>query len=292
MQFVKADSKEKKKQWDELVSLHGASVFSESVYLDATSEQWMILCTADFRSGMACPYVVKGGVKVLVTPFFNRFMEWIGEPVPEQAIIGALKDEFPVADLQVGRGFSGNQRIYQQLEPGKGKLNQQAKRSLNKAGGFMVTNEVNIPLMMELLKDELANKIHGINEITLRVLKKLVSDYSGSRLRQFNLYESNEWLGGIWILETDSTVLYLKGTTAEAAKKSGGMYKLMQTAVEYAHSGGKTFDFGGSNVESVRRFNLNFGAEDVVYSQLSWNNAPLWWKLVKRIRDKWTKKSL
>ncbi|MNY52863.1 hypothetical protein D3C86_1885730 [compost metagenome] len=90
-------------------------------------------------------------------------------------------------------------------------------------------------------------------------------------------------------METDSTVLYLKGTTTEEAKKSGGMYKLIFTAIEYAHAGQKTLDFGGSNVESVRRFNLNFGAEDVVYSQLSWNNAPLWWKLVKKIRDKWTK---
>ena len=97
-------------------------------------------------------------------------------------------------------------------------------------------------------------------------------------------------MGGVWTLETDSTVLYLKGTTTEEAKKSGGMYKLMLTAIEDAGSKGKVFDFGGSNVESVRRFNLNFGAEDVVYSQLSWNNAPFWWRIVKTIRDKWIKK--
>ena len=90
MQFVKADSPEKKKQWDDLVLLHGASVFSESTYLDATSEHWMILYTADLKAGMACPYAVKGGVKVLVTPFYNRFMEWIGEAVPEEEIIGRV----------------------------------------------------------------------------------------------------------------------------------------------------------------------------------------------------------
>lgn len=290
MQFLKADSKEIKQQWDDLVSLHGASVFSESVYLDATSEHWMILYTTDFQSGMACPYVIKGGVKVLVTPFFNRFVEWIGDAVPEEEIIRALKTEFPVADLQLGNGFTQNQRIYQRLEPGKLKLNQQAKRSLNKAAAYRVTNEVNIPLMIGLLKGELANRIHGINETTLSVLEKLASEYSGSRLVQFNLYREAEWLGGIWILETDSTVLYLKGTTTEEAKKSGGMYQLILTAIEYAHSRQKIFDFGGSNVESVRRFNLNFGAEDVVYSQVSWNNAPMWWKLLKKIRDKWTKK--
>ncbi|WP_300665010.1 hypothetical protein [Fluviicola sp.] len=290
MHFVKADSKELKEQWDRLVFQNNASVFSESGYLDATSENWMILYSDDLKSGMACPYVVKGGVSVLVTPFFNRFMEWIGEPVPEEELVKVLKSEFKVADLQVGRGFSLNQRIYQRLEPGTLKLNQQAKRSFNKAKEFSVKQEVIIPVMMHLLQTELANRIHGISAVTLPILEKLVLRYEHSRLGQFNLYKENDWLGGIWILETDSTVLYLKGTTTEDAKKLGGMYKLMLTAIEYADSKGKVFDFGGSNVESVRRFNLNFGAQDVVYSQLSWNNAPFWWRTLKMIRDKWTKK--
>ncbi|WP_343636750.1 GNAT family N-acetyltransferase [Fluviicola sp.] len=290
MQFVSADSPEIKRQWDELVSLHRASVFSESIYLDATSEYWSVLFSDDRKSGMACPYVVKGGMKVLVTPFFNRYMEWIGDPVSEEVLIAALKREFPVADLQLGNGFSGNQRIFQQLEPGKIKLNQQAKRSVNKASGFTVTQEENIPAMMKLLQDELQNRIHGINGQTLPILEKLVNRYSHKRLVQFNLLHEKKWLGGIWILETDSTVLYLKGTTVEEAKKSGGMYKLMLHAIEYAASKDKKFDFGGSNVESVRRFNLNFGAQDIVYSHVSWNNAPFWWRTVKKIRDKWTKK--
>lgn len=290
MQFVAIHSEETKKRWDELVSLHSASIFSESIYLDATAENWSVLYTDDFKSGMACPYVVKGGVKILVTPFFNRFMEWVGDPVPEEAIMNALKSEFSVADLQVGKGFSLNQRIYQKLVPGKLRLNQQAKRSLNKSSAYTVKREENIPLMMELLRNELQNRIHGINEQTLPILENLVSAYKDKRLGQFNLLREDEWLGGVWILETMDTVLYLKGTTSEEAKKSGGMYKLMLTAIEYADSKGKFFDFGGSNVESVRRFNLNFGAEDIVYSQLSWNHAPFWWKIVKTIRDKWIKK--
>lgn len=290
MQFVSVNSEEEKIRWDELVLSKGASVFSESIYLDATAENWLLLYAGDFKSGMACPYVVKGGVKILVTPFFNRFMEWVGNSVPEEEILNALKSEFPVADLQVGKGFGLNQRIYQNLLPGKLKLNQQAKRSLNKSVEFTVKKEENIPQMMELLRNELLNRIHGINEHTLPILEKLVTSYKDKRLVQFNLYKENEWLGGVWTLETDSAVLYLKGTTTEEAKKSGGMYKLMLTAIEDAASKEKVFDFGGSNVESVRRFNLNFGAEDVVYSQLSWNKAPFWWRIVKTIRDKWIKK--
>jgi hypothetical protein len=290
MQFVTLNSGEERKRWDELVTANGASVFSESAYLDATAENWLVLVTAEFKSGMACPYVVKGGVKILVTPFFNRFMEWIGNPIPEEEILKALKSEFQVADLQVGKGFSLNQRIYQNLAPGNLKLNQQAKRSLNKSTQYFVKKEGNIPLMLNLLRSELLNRIHGINEQTLPILEKLVTAYKDKRLQQYNLYKEDEWLGGVWTLESDSTVLYLKGTTTEEAKKSGGMYKLMLTAIEDAASKGKVFDFGGSNVESVRRFNLNFGAQDVVYSQLSWNNAPLWWKMLKTIRDKWIKK--
>ncbi|TSJ42369.1 GNAT family N-acetyltransferase [Fluviicola chungangensis] len=290
MQLINADSTEVKEKWDELVSSYNASVFSESTYLDATAGNWMILYSDDFKSGMACPYVLKGGVKVLVTPFFNRFMEWIGEPVGENELIRTLKNEFPVADLQVGKGFNLGQRVFQKLAPGNLKLNQQAKRSLNKAAELQVEQGEHISAMMDLLRNELQNRIPGINEETLPILEHLVNKYRYKGLGQFNLYNENEWLGGIWIIETSTTVLYLKGTTREEAKKSGGMYKLMHHAVTYAHSKGKVFDFGGSNVESVRRFNLNFGAEDVVYSHLSWNNAPFWWKTVKMIRDKWVKK--
>jgi hypothetical protein len=290
MQFVKADSKTVKQHWDELVSLHNASVFSESSYLDATAEDWCILYTDDLKAGMACPFSIKAGVKVLVTPFFNRYMEWIGESVSENEIIQALKTEFPVANLQVGNGFRLNQQIYQKLEVGKLKLNQQAKRSLNKSKEFTIEQKVNIDPMIDLLNQELAHKIQGINPDTLSVLKKLVKSYEHSKLKQFNLWKNGEWLGGIWVLETDSTLLYLKGTTTEDAKKSGGMYLLIQSGIDYAHSNQKIFDFGGSNVASVRRFNLNFGAEDVVYSQLTWNNAPFWWKTIKMMRDKWTKK--
>jgi hypothetical protein len=290
MQFVKADSKTVKQHWDELVSLHNASVFSESSYLDATAEDWCILYTDDLKAGMACPFSIKAGVKVLVTPFFNRYMEWIGESVSENEIIQALKTEFPVANLQVGNGFGLNQQIYQKLEVGKLKLNQQAKRSLNKSKEFTIEQKVNIDPMIDLLNQELAHKIQGINPDTLSVLKKLVKSYEHSKLKQFNLWKNGEWLGGIWVLETDSTLLYLKGTTTEDAKKSGGMYLLIQSGIDYAHSNQKIFDFGGSNVASVRRFNLNFGAEDVVYSQLTWNNAPFWWKTIKMMRDKWTKK--
>ncbi|AEA44817.1 hypothetical protein [Fluviicola taffensis] len=290
MQFVKADTKEVKQNWDELVSSQKGSIFSESNYLDATAQQWFILYSDDFKSGMACPFVVKGGIKILVTPFFNRFMEWIGNSVSEQEIISALKSKFPVADLQVGRGFSLNQRIYQKLETGNLNLNQQAKRSLNKSKGFQIDRKTNIPKMIQLLNQELAHKIHGINPETLSILEVLVKKYSESKLRQFNLMQENKWLGAIWILETDSSILYLKGTTTDEAKKMGGMYRLIHTGIEYAHEQGKIFDFGGSNAESVRRFNLNFGAEDVVYSQLSWNNGPFWWKTIKMIRDKWTKK--
>jgi hypothetical protein len=243
MQLIPANSDKVKKQWNDLVLLHEASVFSEAIYLDATAENWAILYTDDFKSGMACPYAVKGGIKILVTPFFNRFMEWIGDLIPEKEIIAALKKEFPVADLQVGRGFSLNQRMYQKLDPGKLKLNQQAKRSLNKSSEYTVARIEDISAMMELLNTELANRIHGINEQTLPILEGLVISYKEMRLGQFNLQKEKDWFGGVWILETDATVLYLKGTTTEEAKKSGGMYKLMLTAIEYADSKGKVFDF-------------------------------------------------
>jgi len=283
-----------KKQWDQLVERSGGTVFSLSAYLDATADNWAVLYNADRSEGIACPFSVKLGIRVLYAPFFHRYTEWLGNnPPSEEELIKELKIHFPVADAQLKWENENHTRYHQVLTREGYKPNQQVKRMLKKATGFEVVEQHKKPILAALLKSELSHRIAAIDDHSLGLLENLVDAFNsrGGELLQLNLESNGEWLGGIWLLVFNNRVLYLKGTVTKEAKENGGMYRLMEHALKLAFDRDLLFDFGGSNVEGVRRFNLNWGSSDVTYGHLEWNNAPLWWKTLKSLRKKWSKRS-
>lgn len=288
MQLIDSEKLDKK-NWDALVKQSGGSVFSLSAYLDATADHWAVIYNDDQSGGMVCPSATKGGVHVLYNPFFHRYTEWIGQNRPENKdVLHELQHHFRVADIQVrGTDFPGTDRVHQLLTGEHLNLSQQAKRMLKKSSGMEVRERFLPEQLLELLQTELSPRIAGIDAFSLARLKRLAEAFRENGLRQYNLFEGTDWLGGIWVIEYGDTVLYLKGTTTQEAKSKGGMYLLMHTAVLHALENGLQFDFGGSNAEGVKRFNKTFGAFDQTYKQVQWNNAPLWWKTVKTLRQKW-----
>ncbi len=291
MQLISADAINKT-EWDELVRTSGGTVFSLSTYLDAIADNWAVLFTDDRSGGIACPFAVKGGVKILYAPFFHRYTEWIGANRPsDEALLKKMQELFPVADINCREMAGGTEKVHQELTQSHYNPNQQAKRMLKKAQAFQITEEWLPGKLMQLLETELAPRVAGIDTHSLSRLQRLVTDFEHKGMVQLNLWHEDQWQGGLWLIGFEDRLLYLKGTVTAEAKDSGGMYRLMEHAIQKALSENKVFDFGGSNAAGVRRFNLNWGAADRSYQHLRWNNAPLWWKTVKSLRDKWNSKS-
>lgn len=286
MHFVLANTDQIQQKWDALVKKHNASVFSTSAYLNAVSTSWMILYNNDETEGIACPFTRKMGVNFLVSPFFFRYVEWVGTTDKLSEAIPHLQAQFQVCDLSVNSVISDVQKRYQVLEPNTLKLNQQAKRSLAKAANFAVQDFWSPKELITLIREELNPRISTLNHQTDYFLAQLIKSHQALAIRQLNLLKGETWQGGIWLLETEKVVYYLKGTVKAEAKKNGGMYLLIQEAITQAHQTSKTFDFGGSDVENVRRFNLNFGGEDVFYGQMQWNHAPWWWKIARWLKNR------
>ena len=74
--------------------------------------------------------------------------------------------------------------------------------------------------------------------------------------------------------------------------------RILQYAIDFQHphvvayvkEKGLLFDFGGSRVEGVRRFNVNLGGKDSFYSSIEWNNAPFWFNWLKKMQGIWKKR--
>lgn len=290
MKFIEREHIDCKK-WDKLVERSGGLPFSTSVYLDAVAENWCVLVDRDYTSGIALPYVVRLGKRSVYTPLFLRCLEWVGGE-PSQNLIDKIKEHFPKGDLSIRNNLDVKQSklVYQEIDIDvKAKYNEQAKRMIRKFDGskYAVFNVDTPKHILEIISEELPAKVNSVNQRSIKILEKLVKSYrQAGKINMIEVRAEGECVGGAFFLEDEDRIIYLKSAFRSSAKKSGAMYKIMDTEIQKALTLNKVFDFGGSRVDGVRRFNLNLGGKDHVYYSCRWDNMPFWYKGLKVINDK------
>ena len=286
-------------KWDALVkSSPENDIFSLSSYLDAVSENWCICVNSDYSSGIALPFVVRLTIKTCYTPIFVRYLQWLGnEKLDQESLFGLLKDEFQQGQFNCKENLSmGNSdtMIFQTIglnqQP---QFSSQAKRMFSKFRKSTMTIEFTSDEseVMQRIYSELPKKVASLNDNSLAHLAKLVSCMKKEkRLQTLVVKERGAIVGGLYLLEFNNSLLYLKGAFTPESKKEGAMYAAMETAISLAKQKQLIFDFGGSRVEGVRRFNLNMGGIDNFYYTVNWDNAPYWFNWLKKIKQSWKRK--
>ena len=266
-------------------------------YLDAVSKNLVFLLNDDESGGMPLPYFEKFGVKTLYTPVFCRWIDWVGENrVEKDKLSEFLSVEFKVAEIYIRQEIikgKSEDLIYQNVRSIDFKLNQQAKRKIKsfEKSDIEITQVINIEDGISFLRKELSNRIETLQESDFKLLESLVlNSHKKKALMQFSIFENNKIVGTVFLIETDQTVLYLKGTCTAKWKNNGGMYALIHQGIQFAFESNRTFDFGGSRIEGVRKFNRCFGGEDQHYFGYTWNDGPIWYKALKELKNKWKKK--
>ncbi len=284
-------------KWDRLVSTtKGSSVFSMSFYLDAVAENWCILVNEDYTRGMAIPYVVRLKMRCCYTPIFVRYLEWFGPSVDDHRFMAMLKAQFRQGQLntkQKVRAKKLKRKVFQVIPPiSESDANSQTKRMLNKFGksSLELTWGDDLSMIMHHIRRELPQKVHSLNKASLDRLGVLVSVLQEKKMIQMlTVREKGRGVGGIFVVEFNGSLLYLKGAMNKDTKDMGGMYAAMQEAIDLSQIKQLLFDFGGSNAEGVKRFNTNLGGQDSKYYAISWDNLPTWFQIVMKIRGLWKK---
>jgi hypothetical protein len=284
-------------KWDRLVSTtKGSSVFSMSFYLDAVAENWCILVNEDYTRGMAIPYVVRLKLRCCYTPIFVRYLEWFGPTMDDHRFMAMLKAHFRQGQLntkQKVRSKKLKRKVFQVIQPvSESDANSQTKRMLNKFGksSLELTWGDDLSMIMHHIRRELPQKVHSLNKASLDRLGVLVSVLQEKKMLQMlTVREKGRGVGGIFVVEFNGSLLYLKGAMNKDTKDMGGMYAAMQEAIDLSQTKQLLFDFGGSNAEGVKRFNTNLGGQDSKYYAISWDNLPTWFQIVMKIRGLWKK---
>jgi hypothetical protein len=184
-------------------------------------------------------------------------------------------------------------KVFQVIQPvSESDANSQTKRMLNKFGksSLELTWGDDLSMIMHHIRRELPQKVHSLNKASLDRLGVLVSVLQEKKMLQMlTVREKGRGVGGIFVVEFNGSLLYLKGAMNKDTKDMGGMYAAMQEAIDLSQSKQLLFDFGGSNAEGVKRFNTNLGGQDSKYYAISWDNLPTWFQIVMKIRGLWKK---
>lgn len=280
-------------KWNSLVeNTPDSSFFSSSWYMDAVAENWCILVDDSYSKGIALPYSKRAGVELLYSPIFGRYSEVFGELSKDD--LELIKSRFKIIEFACRQEIlnNGEKKIHQVISDYENrKIGSQAKRSLNKAekNGFKIQVSEDYTAVIEKVKGELNHKFAGITEKSLEALEQLFMNAQKAKtIKVFNVI-GDEALGGIVCFVSKDQLLYVKGAVDEETKSNGGMYLALNSAIEYAEENKLTFDFGGSNIEGVKRFNYNLGGVDETYFMHILDNGPAWFKLARNVKSKFFK---
>ena len=284
-------------KWDELVArTENAALFSFSYYLDAVAENWCALVDENYSAGIALPYTVRAKQHILYTPIFVSYLEILGSVEDTRSMKDFIFANFKIIEAEFKQPLLGTPTevfTTQLLDPNQ-KRKGQVNRMLNKAKRFELeaVRSTDWQRVFAFIESELGGKFSGMTSISLERLKKAYSAAEQKNAIQVvEIRKNSECVGGIICLESDDQLLYSKGATVEASKENGGMYAAIDAAIQVATDTNKQFDFGGSRVEGVRRFNTSFGGSDLEYFSYRIDKSPLWFRLLREINRRWFKKS-
>ena len=292
MKFISRENIDCQK-WDDLVSkTPGASIFSLSSYLDEIAENWMVYVDENYTKGIAVPYAVRLGIKTCYTPIFITKLEWLGDNQGELAQFGGeLKTYFPLGNFCLNQSLEDvhSEEFVEQLIPSNSilSLGSQAKRMINKSDKLVhrIERSSDRSAIFSLIRSELLPKISSLTEGSIHRMEKAIEKMSEQgHLQIVSVFHGDKFVGGLFLIDFNQAVLYLKGAFTDDAKKNGAMYAAMHHAIQKAQSEGKSFDFGGSRVEGVRHFNLQLGGLDHTYYCHQWDNSPVWYRWAKQLR--------
>ncbi len=293
-----------KKKWDECItnSVNGF-IFAYSWYLDSVCENWDALIEDDYQAVFPLPWKKKLGISFIYQPFFLNQLGVFSPGLVSEELVDQFLDSVPKKFEYVDTTFNCQNkaahpdfqittREVQYIELHKdyrsiaGNYSENLKRNLKKAEKNNLKAVKNISPEKVVESFKLAQgknlKVFGKkNYLQLTgLIKKLMSM---GMVETIGIYTPDNILcASASFMKSHNRIIYLKGGATDKGKDIGAMHYLMDHVIKQNAGSKLVFDFGGSVVESLARFNKSFGAKEYVYLQARKNNLP---KVIKWLKE-------
>lgn len=290
-------------KWDECIqkSFNGL-IFAYSWYLDAVFDNWDALILDDYEA----VFPVTRKSKVRVHYFFNPiFAHQLGvfskKEISSELIldfVNHIPPKIKLIDiyLNYANEYKGNDYelsyikgqqidLKESYEAICSRYSSNLKRNLAKA------RKNNLEIMLSLDESKVVSMFRengggAIKEITDQHFSRLANVIRNMKIHKMGkIYEC--WYGKDLVAAASFSVFnkrvtYIKGGSTKVGRDLGAMHMIMDEVVHLYAGEDFVFDFAGSSIPGVAKFNENFGTIDYQYQRLYRNNLPLLLKIFKK----------
>jgi hypothetical protein len=278
-----------------------SKIYAFSWYLDIVADNWDALVLNDYEAVMPIPWRKKYGIKYVYQPLwileigiFSCDINLNLEPFLN-SLFGKFK--FVACRLNSKNIFSSNKEYlldkqFQVLSLKKdyetifNQFRKDRKKDLRKAVHLNLIENWNdkSDKLIALFKNNVGKRTPNILENDYVILEKLIAScLEKKRGEILSIYDKDNYLvaSGFFLINKGSVTILVSSTDFEN-RNNGANTFLIDRAIFKYHKNFKTFNFGGSSMQSIAKYFLSFGAETEIYQYLKYHKLPFLLRLFKK----------
>ncbi len=292
-----------KSKWDECIekSSNGI-VFAYSWYLDSVFDNWDALVLNDYEAVFPVVKKSKFGLNYLFNPIFALQLGIFSKNEVTNSLvnefISLIPEKIKLIDIQLNFGNRSDdnsfdislkkcQFIYlsKSYEEISKKYSTNLKRNLAKArkNNLEIVLSVDNDNLIKLFRENRGDSLKEMKDEQYSRLNSILLKLKQRKLGKiYECWFENELIASACFSNTNNRIIYIKGGSTQKGREFGAMHLIMDEVIHLNSNSNLIFDFGGSSIEKVARFNYSFGAEDYEYQRLYRNNLPFFIKILKK----------
>lgn len=302
LQYVKHDSIDKAK-WDDCIKeASNGIVFAYSWFLDAVFDNWDCIILNDYEAVFPITQRSKFGLSYFFNPIFALQLGVFSKVELTKRItaqfIQAIPKKLKLVDIALNFGNKVDNQSFEitdrkcqfidltnQYNEISKTYSTNLKRNLAKGKKHQLEirasdQSANIS---KLFKENRGESLKEMQEEQYQRLDVLLNEMKNRNLSEmYECWHEDELIAAACFSKTNGRILYVKGGSSPKGRQLGAMHFIMNYVIELHANSNLIFDFGGSSIEQVARFNHSFGAKDYLYQRLYRNNLPFFVKLLKK----------
>ena len=281
-------------KWDKLIAQSPAeTIYPYTWYLDQVADNWSALVLDDYLFVMPVAWKKKVGMKYIYQPFYTQQLGVFGrdEPDPDllRKMLKMLYRKFRFAGLNLNTlNLVGEEKPFEVVDKSNyvlpldreynhlfASFKTNTKRNLKKSidlsdlvdKGISVEELVGLKRRNDVIKrsEEGYQWLEGLLEtIVKRGDGKIYATRTEGRLTAAAFFASSK-----------TRAIYLLSASSSEGKERRAMFRIVDTFIRDHASSGMILDFEGSNIPSVARFFIGFGARAEIYQGVSFNRLPV-----------------
>lgn len=280
-------------RWDSVIAGSPAeTIYAYSWYLDQVAQNWSALVVEGYRYVMPVVWKKKVGMRYIYQPFYTQQLGVFGkeEPDPEliRKMLMILYKKFRFAGMNLNAlNLVGEDEPFEVVDKSNyvlpldreynhlfASFKTNCKRNIRKSLDLsdLVDKNISVEELVKLKRENDVIKRSDQDYEWLTDLMAMIINRGAGEI--YGCRAEGKLLAAACFASSKSRAIYLLSASSQEGKDRRAMFRIVDAFVRNHASSGRILDFEGSNIPSVARFFIGFGARAEIYQGVNFNRLP------------------